>query len=174
MKKVALIGTHGVRKTTYCHSLTHYLKTEGIEVGFLEETARKSPFPINEGTTENSQRWILHNQILEELGYEIENPQVLIGDRASIDNYAYFVEAFGRREALDNLVKEHVKTYDTLIMIPISPGMKIREDGVRSTDKKFQERIDLRIKELLEEFEVPFIKFRGIKETGEYILNRLR
>jgi nicotinamide riboside kinase len=171
MKKAALIGTHGIRKSTHCHGLIHYLKQRKINAELLGEVARNSPFPINEETTESSQRWILYNQLSKELEYELHNQDILICDRASLDNYSYFVEAFGKKDDLDILVKNHMNSYDAIIRIPLNNG-KIDDDGVRSTSLDFQRRIDNRVVELLDEFNINYTDFESIEQIGEYISDK--
>ena len=173
MKKVAFIGSHGTRKTTYSHGLVFHLKEQRINADLLYEVARKSPLPINEERTPSTQRWILHTQIAEELAYEKQNLDVLICDRASLDNYAYYVEKFGRDKVLDNLVKDHMKTYDTLIKVPIIDS-EIIEDGVRSTDKLFQKNIDCVVDNLLNEFKTDYIHFEEMGQIQKYILERCK
>ena len=169
MKKVAFIGSHGTRKTTYSHGLVFHLKENEVNADLLYEVARKSPLPINEGRTPSTQRWILHTQIAEELAYEKQNLDVLVCDRASLDNYAYYVEKFGRDEVLDTLVKDHMKTYDTLIKVPIV-DREIIEDGIRSTDKLFQKNIDLTVDNLLKEFGADYINFKDMNQIKKYVL----
>ena len=73
MKKIAFIGTHGTGKTTIGYELVSALKKLGIKVEFLREIAneaKKVGFNLNEGTTKDSQKWILHTQIAKELEYE--------------------------------------------------------------------------------------------------------
>ncbi len=171
MKKIAFIGTHGTRKTTYSHGLAYYLKTHGINADLLYEVARKSPLPINEARTPSTQRWILHTQIAEELAFEKQELDALVCDRSVLDNYAYFVEKFGRDSALDAVVKSHVKTYDLLIKVPITTG-EIDDDGIRSTSKEFQTRIDEIVQNLLKEFGVIVIPFENIDQTVKHSLKR--
>ncbi len=169
MKKVAFIGSHGTRKTTYSHGLVFHLKENKINADLLYEVARKSPLPINEERTRGTQRWILHTQIAEELAYEKQNLDVLVCDRASLDNYAYYVEKFGRDKVLDSLVKDHIKTYNTLIKVPII-DKEIIEDGVRSTDKLFQKNIDNVVDNLLIEFKADYIEFKNMEQIQKYIV----
>jgi Cdc6-like AAA superfamily ATPase len=49
--KLALIGTHGVGKTTLAHEICSLLKKADHNVDLVTEVARRSPFPINEATT---------------------------------------------------------------------------------------------------------------------------
>lgn len=171
MKKIAFIGTHGTRKTTYSHGLAYYLKTQGINADLLYEVARKSPLPINEDRTPSTQRWILHTQIAEELAFEKQEIDALVCDRSVLDNYAYFVEKFGRDVALDAIVKSHVKTYDLLIKVPITRD-QIDDDGIRSTDKDFQRRIDETVDILLKSFGVIVVPFENIDQIVKHSLKR--
>ncbi|WP_309669691.1 hypothetical protein [Gemmatimonas sp.] len=65
--KVAFVGTHGVGKTTLCFDLAAQLKRLDLGVDIVKEVARRCPLPINEDTTLEAQRWILHTQIAEEI-----------------------------------------------------------------------------------------------------------
>ena len=51
MFKVALVGTHGVNKTTIAYELAGVLKRRGRTVELLTEIARECPFPLNENAT---------------------------------------------------------------------------------------------------------------------------
>jgi len=61
--KLALIGTHGVGKTTLAYELCSLLKKADHNVELVTEVARQSPFPVNAATTLEGQLWILHAQI---------------------------------------------------------------------------------------------------------------
>ena len=67
--KLALIGSHGVGENhARIRTLLALLKKADHNVELVAEVARRSPFPINEGTTVEGQLWILHAQIAKELG----------------------------------------------------------------------------------------------------------
>jgi nucleoside-triphosphatase THEP1 len=82
MKKIALIGSHGVGKTTICYDLMKNLKMGGLNADYLGEIAReaqKAGFRLNEDTTQDSQRWILHTQIARELEFKTrEDVDILV------------------------------------------------------------------------------------------------
>ena len=107
--KVAFVGTHGVGKTTLSYELAAELKRRDKGVDLVKEVARRCPLPINEGTTVEAQRWILHAQIAEEIAVGAQ-AEVVVCDRAVLDNYAYLVARAGRQEALDALVRDWVGT----------------------------------------------------------------
>ena len=166
MKKIAFIGTHGVRKTTYAHALFTKLKEGRVNVGILEEVARMCPL-INEDRTSESQKWIFYRQMVEEFGREFakDSPDVLICDRGVVDNYAYHVHPFGRDNLMDEVLRVHAQTYDLIIRVPMIYD-EIDYDGLRSTDKEFQETIDNNILDLLKEFKIPYEDFKSVEEIA--------
>lgn len=171
MKKIAVIGTHGIRKTTICHTIVARLKELGLNADILQEVARRSPFPVNEGTTPEAQRWILHTQIALEIAAGVYRTDYLVCDRGSLDNYAYFARAFGRDPVLDALVKEHTKTYSRVVYVPLTDAAFLEHDGFRSTDLNFQRIIDCKIQELLKDFEIPHVRFNGVDKLISDVIN---
>lgn len=141
--KLALIGTHGVGKTTLAYEVCSLLKKSHHNVELVAEVARQSPFPVNAETTLEGQLWILHAQIAAELEAGPRAP-VVITDRAVLDNYCYLVNKFGRQPHLETWLSWWMETYSLLIGVPIAEE-GIPRDGFRSEDRAFQ----LRIQELL-------------------------
>jgi nicotinamide riboside kinase len=144
--KIALIGSHGVGKTTICYGLAGRLKARDISLDVVREVARRCPLPINEETGLASQAWILHTQIAEELVAQERYPVVLC-DRSILDNYAYLLLAKGRQAGLESLVDHWMTTYDLLIHVPIVDMPAA--DGIRATDPVFQLAIDQRLEQEL-------------------------
>ena len=152
--KVAFIGTHGVGKTTLCYDLAACLKKRDVAVELVREVARECPLPINRETTLTAQSWILHTQIAWELAAEAKS-EVVVCDRAALDNFCYLKRAGGcgeRERALESLVASWTPTYDFLFKVPIVG--KPRFDGVRDTDLRFQHDIDELIDAMLESWGV--------------------
>lgn len=163
--KFAFIGTHGVGKTTLAYGLAMRLKQLGANVGFLEEVARRCPFPINEETSLEAQSWIL----METIRREIELTQVypdLVCDRSALDNYCYLELRFGRKPALFGLVDYWARTYDVLYKVPIRPEL-LQDDGTRSTDRAFQEAIDELLDRLLGEAGIDYVPFTTMDDAVE-------
>lgn len=146
--KIAIIGSHGCGKTALAFSLCTELQKRGHRVELVVEMARHSPFPINEATSQDGQIWILHRHIVAELEASTRADTVVC-DRSVLDNYAYFRHKFGPRPYLDSLVGEWIKTYDLLVKVPIVEEWLIN-DGVRSIDRSFQQRIDTLVEEMVE------------------------
>jgi len=83
--KVALIGTHGVGKTTLCFELAARLKRRDVDVEMVREVARHCPLPINRETSSAAQAWILHTQMAWELEAAARHPLVdVLRDRTSL------------------------------------------------------------------------------------------
>lgn len=147
--KLALIGTHGVGKTTLAYEVCSLLKKADYNVELVTEVARRSPFPVNEGTTLEGQLWILHAQIAAELEAAARAPHVIC-DRSVLDNYAYLVSKFGRQPQLEEWLSWWMESYSLLVSVPpLADG--IPPDGFRSENLEFQQRIHDVISELLEE-----------------------
>lgn len=147
--KLALIGTHGVGKTTLAYEICSLLKKVGQNVELVTEVARRSPFPVNAATTLEGQLWILHAQITVELD-AARNGSHVVCDRSVLDNYCYLVNKFGRQPQLESWLAWWMGTYDLLAGVP-PLAEKIQSDGFRSEDLAFQRRIHELLKELLAE-----------------------
>ena len=145
--KVALIGTHGVGKTTLAYEICSLLKKADHHVELVTEVARRSPFPVNEATTLEGQLWILHAQIAAELEAAARAPHVIC-DRSVLDNYCYLVNKFGRQRQLEQWLAWWMNTYSLLVAVPpLADG--IPPDGFRSENLEFQHRIHDLLGELL-------------------------
>ena len=170
--KIALIGTHGVGKTTLCFELAARLKRRDIDVEMVREVARRCPLPINRETSVAAQGWILHTQMAWELEAEADHRLVLC-DRSALDNYCYLVHAAGPQPAWETLLSEWLRTYDLLIKVPIwtSP----RWDGVRDTDIAFQRDIDTLLDEQLERRGLAALRLAAAErmEWGDVVMARL-
>jgi len=145
--KLALIGTHGVGKTTLAFEICSLLKKADYNVELVTEVARRSPFPVNEATTLEGQLWILHAQIAAEL--DASRAPNVICDRAVLDNYCYLVNKFGRQQRLEQWLEWWMQSYTLLVGVPpLADG--IPPDGFRSENLEFQHRIHELIEEMLE------------------------
>jgi nicotinamide riboside kinase len=141
--KIALVGTHGVNKTTIAYELAGALKRAGKRVELLTEIARECPFPLNEDATREAYQWIIARQIQLEIE-KAPRADILVCDRSVLDNYAYYQRRYGRNgERLDALREYCIswtQTYDMLVRLPVT--RPLTDDGFRSTDVAFQREID--------------------------------
>src|SRR5580698_11515998 len=155
--KLALIGTHGVGKTTLAYEICSLLKKSAYNVELVTEVARQSPFPVNAATTLEGQLWILHAQIAAELDAARRAPHVIC-DRAVLDNYCYLVNKFGRQPHLEPWLAWWMNSYSFLVGVP-PVAFEIPSDGFRSEDRAFQQRIHDLLVELLSS--EPFNRMRA-------------
>jgi nicotinamide riboside kinase len=147
--KLALIGTHGVGKTTLAYETCSLLKKADYNVELVTEVARRSPLPVNEATTLEGQLWILHAQIAEEIEAAARAPHVIC-DRSALDNYCYLVNKFGRQPQLEQWLTWWMDTYSFLVAVPpMADG--ITADGFRSENVEFQQRIHDLLEQMLHE-----------------------
>jgi predicted ATPase len=137
--KIAFMGTHGVGKTTLCFELAAALKRLDRSVDVVKEVARRCPLPINRETTRSAQLWIIHTQIAEEIALE-PSFDVIVCDRAVLDNYAYLVHAAGRQASLEDMVRDWMASYDLLVKVPVVAAPRF--DGTRDVSVAFQRAID--------------------------------
>jgi len=138
--KIALIGSHGVGKTTLCFELAARLKRRHVDVDIVREVARRCPLPINQQTTVEAQEWILHSQINAEIE-ATSGHDVVVCDRSVLDNYCYMVHAAGTQKIWERFLDYWLKTYELLVHVP--PWVRPTYDGVRAVDARFQEQIEL-------------------------------
>jgi nicotinamide riboside kinase len=151
MFKVALVGTHGINKTTIAYELAGVLKRRGKTVELLTEIARECPLPLNEQGTREAYQWIIARQIQLEIE-KAPRAEILVCDRAVLDNFAYYIRRFDNRDeesqALHAYCRSWMKSYDLLVRLPVMHTLAA--DGFRSTDVDFQRQIDLLCDELFE------------------------
>lgn len=139
--KIAFIGSHSVRKTNAVHSFAGAVGRSGRSVEVGREVIRFNPLGINEGATPEAQLWVIMAQIQQEL--ELRNrADVLVTDRAVIDNFAYYLRTTGGEDPFDvrPLIRRWCETYD--LFVRMLPDVPLRVDGVRSTSDRFRREIE--------------------------------
>jgi len=162
MRKIGVIGTFGVGKTTFLHRLFSELKYRAFQVEMVPELSRLCPYDINEsGQVSRGQYWIYKEQIRLELEGAELMPDFLLCDRCVFDNTLFALR--GAEEGyvdpeIFSIINESVEywqqTYFLLIYIKLEDHLRLShnrgmDDGVRSTNEEFQIAIeDLIIKSL--------------------------
>lgn len=139
--KIAFIGSHSVRKTNAVHSFAGAVGRSGRSVEVGREVVRFNPLGLNEGATPEAQLWVIMAQIQQEL--ELRNrAEVLVTDRAVVDNFAYFLRVTKGEDPFDikPLVKRWSTTYD--LFVRLRPDVPLTADGVRSTNDRFRNQIE--------------------------------
>ncbi|MEM7286151.1 MAG: AAA family ATPase [Actinomycetota bacterium] len=140
-RKIAFIGSHSVRKTNAVHSFAGAVGRSGRSVEVGREMVRHNPLGLNEGATAEAQLWVIMAQIREELELRTR-ADVLVLDRAVVDNFAYFLRVTKGDDPFDvkPLVVRWCGTYD--LFVRLRPDIPLRADGVRSTNERFRKEIE--------------------------------
>lgn len=152
--KIAFIGSHGVRKTAAVASFAATLSRAGRSWELVKEVVRHSPLGINETASPESQLWVLVTQVQQELELA-HRADVLITDRAVVDNYAYLLRSAGGTDpfCVEPLLRCWAPTYDLLVRL--LPDVTLRPDGVRSTNDAFRDEIERLLDDTLPAFVAP-------------------
>ena len=139
--KIAFIGSHSVRKTNAVHSFAGAVGRSGRSVEVGREVIRFNPLGLNEGATPEAQLWVIMAQIQQELELR-SSADVLVTDRAVIDNFAYFLRTTGGEDpfSVKPLVSTWCRTYD--LFVRLLPNVPLKVDGVRSTSDRFRSEIE--------------------------------
>jgi nicotinamide riboside kinase len=140
-RKIAFIGSHAVRKTNAVHSFAGAVGRSGRSVEVGREVVRYSPLGINERATPEAQLWVIMSQIREELELR-HRADVLVLDRAAVDNFAYYLRVTKGADPFDvrPLVARWSATYD--LYVRLRPDVALIADGVRSTNERFRSEIE--------------------------------
>ncbi len=140
-RKIAFIGSHAIRKTNAVHSFAGAVGRSGRSVEVGREVVRFSPLGMNERATPEAQLWVIMAQIREELELRMR-ADVLVLDRAVIDNFAYFLRVTKGQDPFDvtPLVATWSATYD--LYVRLRPDTPLIADGVRSTNERFRNEIE--------------------------------
>ena len=150
-RKIAFIGSHSIRKTNAVHSFAGAVGRSGRSVEVGREVVRFNPLGLNEGATPEAQLWVLCAQIQQEL--ELRNrAEVLVTDRAVIDNFAYFLRVTQGEDPFDvePLIRRWCETYD--LFVRLLPDVALLADGVRSTNDAFRDEIEAILDRILPQY----------------------
>ena len=175
--KIAIIGTHSTGKTTLGRMLAEKLKELRYEVNYLNELARECPFPINEATSFEAQKWILDNQFrLEEEMHSTNG--FLICDRATLDNFAYMKRVSKGLDirSYEKKAAEHMSSYDFVFKTK-KLNLEAEKDGIRSVNDEFRNEIDNLISKLLKKHKIDYFELYPTVDYEvhlEFILKRLQ
>ena len=141
-KTIAITGTHGTGKTTFSFLLAAHYKQQGANVKIIQEVARSCPFPLNDKMTIETAHWIYHEHSKKELEAKKDH-DIVICDRTSFDSFVYaeYLDLDICR-ALKECAKGHLYEYDEINFVRPDNPYSIIDDGVRSLDLEFQNKID--------------------------------
>ncbi len=151
--KIAVVGSHGVGKTTYLAEL--YLRNKiqypDRTVGIVQETASECPFPINFESTEVSQLWIFAEQIRRELE-QTQRYNIVICDRSVFDAVAYCY-ALGMGTLAGRmlpLAERFANTYNEIYFIRAKENVPLCTNGRReASSREFRAKVEERLWDIL-------------------------
>jgi len=176
--KIAFSGTHSCGKTTAINEVYQYLKSKGYKsVGTSPEVTRWCPFELNQKTTFKSQYWILTHHIMQEI--ILRNYEILLCDRSVLDNIAYakYANMYSHKISskdlyfLENVAEMWIVNNSYTTTIFLSP-LPIEDDGLRSNEGKYQQKINDIMLDIIEKHHVSFSvepKYAGKEARIKYI-----
>jgi len=182
--KVGVAGTHSTGKTTLVKALRNRLVDRGLEVGHVDDLARRAldrGFPILRKHTFDSTLWIMAECMRQEAEQSL-SCEVILVDRPVPDALGYLYAALSvtgreidqrQRQALESIARAHTADYDVLVLttldtsIPLGPG--------RDDDPVFREAASDAVAKLIDDVRPDALRMTSgnTAETIETILSRL-
>jgi nicotinamide riboside kinase len=168
MSKIAIIGSHGVGKTT----LIQRLKLLYPELNFIDEVARdlqlkygKSTRDMNDEEKSAFQLEAMETQINQEKKYDS-----YISDHSAISYLPYSTELPVYNELKAQIRDQYLPILKELkiIYIPIEFGLE--NDGLRFATNEYQKYIDETLVDLMHKYNLKYITITG---TVEERLNQI-
>ena len=141
--KIAIVGTHGIGKTTLAYSIASEAKRKGKNVCIIQEIARRCPFPLNSEQTPDGAEWIISTQISKELTAKADGVEFIVCDRSAYDPICYMKAGKHNPRTYNSMriyAEEWLRTYDKIFFVTPS-GIEIEPDGFRSIDEVFQNKV---------------------------------
>lgn len=154
--RIAVVGAHGVGKTTFAKALS--LKLNFPIIPDTAAEALHKGFVVNEKTPPENQLWMLCKQI----EYEREIKTNFVADKTLYDNMVYAKHIFSKNRSLLKVIKEIVLSnaqYDLFFYIPIE--IPLIGDGGRSVNPIFQRKVDYEYVRLLRKLAIKYHEIRG-------------
>ena len=171
LKRIALVGTSSVGKTT----VFELLKNRLPKYEFISETTRtvKSyDFPINESGIDSTQLAISSLHL-----YNLNQPYNLVLDRCYLDLLVYskLIEGISPNTTafIQNMWEKVKDEYTHMVYFPIE--FKAVDDGVRSTDEEWRKRVDSQFVKELEKYKLNYLTISGSPiQRVDQILNYIQ
>jgi thymidylate kinase len=176
--RVAVSGTHGVGKTTFCEDLAAALRDHRrgpYSVEVIKDVARHlhaEGVPINQGTADAQYALFFERHVLNLCTHR--SVDFVVFDRTIFDSIGYATANANLDKQWISFVKV-LSTYliervDTYFYVPIE--FSIVSDGVRATGLKYQEAVDRAMAEIIHECRPNVISLSGTR--SERVARALR
>ncbi len=164
--KIAIVGTHGIGKTTLAYQIAAEAKKKGRNALVINEIARRCPFPLNDKQVPEGAEWIISTQISHELSAKANKTEYIICDRSAYDPICYMKASKHDKSSYRSAklyASEWLKTYDKVFLV-VPDTKKLAPDGFRCTDINFQELVN---DQFMQEFQIKNICPHEIIYTSE-------
>lgn len=173
--RIGITGAQCTGKTTLLNALRSEEKFKNYTV--CNEVTRKVAsygLPINEDGNDTTQEMIMNQHIVN--WFMNKN---MLTDRTALDGYVYSLYLFEtgkiKRPTL-NYAKEVfntlIKKYDFLFYIP--PEFELKNDGVRSINTFFRDRIVVIFNTVIRDESLPVIQLKGsVRERVDSVINHI-
>lgn len=166
---VGLIGADGTGKSTLCRALRSQFPKNKLR--YISEVSRNviaKGYPLGKDANAESYLVLMHDQ-LREMQHMVRNGTPFVSDRTLLDQlcYARVNSKLPRPAISDNLIglMEYVwllerERYKFYFYFPIEFD-SIDSDGVRETDRQYQQDIDREFRKLIDNNNIPIVELRG-------------
>lgn len=163
MPKIAISGAHCTGKTTLVNALKDSGKLDNfIFRSNLLRGLKELGIPINELGNTTTQLYVMTKF------YEfLHTPGNAILDRCALDGMAYTMYFYDEmnhemQQVFENLFQQMVYKYDAICYVV--PELPLIDDGVRSVNKDFYDKVVQNFEILIDEFRVPVHYISGSVE----------
>lgn len=173
--KIGIMGAHCTGKSSLAAEIA--LRLGDDKTTLLSEGARQCPFPVNQGMSVKSQRWLLARQISMEHG--AGNDGLVVCDRTVLDPVVYAIWMLEKTnsgalvwflDAAVPFVLDWFRAEYDLVLWCRPDGSPMVADGFRDTDPEFQVKIDAIFERMIDGYGLPFVShdtFRGVYLAGD-------
>lgn len=166
-EKIAVVGSHGVRKSTLVAHLTSLLKQHNPKKSVigLEENVRKiAKFTDGKLNTIEFQKLAIADQLFRETFNELLH-DIVITDRTLLDYLVYGVLAGNPlSDEYFLLTRNHLKTFKKIYFIrPNDYNDKIANDGFRDTNLDFRQKVDKKFNIMLKYSKCNYTEIKSSK-----------
>lgn len=169
--KIAISGAHSTGKTTLVNALKDSGKLDNfIFRSNLLRGLKELGIPINELGNTTTQLYVMTKF------YEfLHTPGNAILDRCALDGMAYTMYFYdemneGMQQVFEGLFQQMVYQYDAICYVV--PELPLVDDGVRSVNKNFYEKVVQNFEILISEFRVPVHYISGsVEQRTEKVLD---